>query len=68
MPPALNRFTRTLDKNMAETLFKLLMKYRPEDKSAKKERLLKAAEAREAGERRGRVSGKRATYFKHVPT
>jgi hypothetical protein len=53
---------------MAETLFKLLMKYRPEDKSAKKERLLKAAEAREAGERRGRVSGERATYFKHVPT
>ncbi|KAI3430727.1 hypothetical protein D9Q98_005313 [Chlorella vulgaris] len=49
VPPALNRFTRTLDKNMAETLFKLLMKYRPEDKSAKKERLLKAAEAREAG-------------------
>lgn len=26
VPPALNRFTRTLDKNMAESLFKLLMK------------------------------------------
>lgn len=49
VPPALNRFTRTLDKNMAETLFKLLMKYRPEDKAAKKERLLKEAQAREAG-------------------
>ncbi len=46
VPPALNRFTRTLDKNMAESLFKLLMKYRPEDKAAKKERLLKEAEVR----------------------
>ena len=44
VPPALNRFTRTLDKNMAESLFKLLMKYRPEDKAAKKERLLKEAQ------------------------
>jgi ribosomal protein L7Ae-like RNA K-turn-binding protein len=34
---------------MAETLFKLLLKYRPEDKAAKKERLLAAAAAREAG-------------------
>lgn len=46
VPPALNRFTRTLDKNMAESLFKLLMKYRPEDKAAKKERLLKEAQVR----------------------
>jgi len=50
VPPALNRFTRTLDKNMAESLFKLLLKYRPEDKAAKKERLLAAAAAREAGQ------------------
>jgi large subunit ribosomal protein L7Ae len=49
VPPALNRFTKTLDRNQAETLFKLLMKYRPEDKAAKKERLLKEAEARTAG-------------------
>ncbi len=49
MPPALNRFSRTLDKNMAESLFKLLLKYRPEDKAAKKQRLLAEAEARAAG-------------------
>lgn len=49
VPPALNRFTKTLDKASAETVFKLLMKYRPEDKSSKKERLLKEAEARSAG-------------------
>lgn len=36
MPPALNRFTKTLDKNAAFTLFKMLLKYRPEDKAAKK--------------------------------
>ena len=36
VPPALNRFTKTLDKNAAFTLFKMLLKYRPEDKAAKK--------------------------------
>ena len=50
VPPALNRFTRTLDKNLAENLFKLLMKYRPEDKASKKARLLAEAEARAAGQ------------------
>ena len=40
MPPALNRFTKAADKNLAETVFKLLLKYRPEDKAAKKQRLL----------------------------
>ena len=38
VPPALNRFTKTLDKNAAFTLFKMLLKYRPEDKAAKKVR------------------------------
>ncbi|KAL1060456.1 hypothetical protein V6Z11_1Z097300 [Gossypium hirsutum] len=38
-PEALNQFTKTLDKNLATSLFKLLLKYRPEDKAAKKERL-----------------------------
>lgn len=37
------------DKNQAETLFKLLLKYRPEDKKQKAERLKAEAEAREAG-------------------
>ncbi|EIE24581.1 L30e-like protein [Coccomyxa subellipsoidea C-169] len=49
VPPALNRFTKTADKNLAETVFKLLLKYRPEDKAAKKARLLREAEARAAG-------------------
>ena len=36
----MNRFTKTADKNLAETVFKLLLKYRPEDKATKKARLL----------------------------
>lgn len=40
VPPALHRFTKAADKNLAETIFKLLLKYRPEDKAAKKQRLL----------------------------
>ncbi|KAM4115727.1 hypothetical protein ACJW30_04G171500 [Castanea mollissima] len=46
---ALNQFNKILDKNLATNLFKLLLKYRPEDKSAKKERLLKRARAEAEG-------------------
>ncbi|KAL8230794.1 hypothetical protein R6Q57_000572 [Mikania cordata] len=49
VPPALNQFTKTLDKNLATTLFKMLLKYRPEDKAAKKERLQKRAQAESEG-------------------
>lgn len=49
VPPALNRFTQTIDKSTATTLFSLLMKYRPEDKVTKKERLLNEAQARAEG-------------------
>ncbi|KAI8475227.1 MAG: 50S ribosomal protein L30e-like protein [Monoraphidium minutum] len=50
VPPALNRFvTRHVDKSQAEALFKLLLKYRPEDKKEKRERLKAEAEARAAG-------------------
>lgn len=50
VPPSLNQFvTRTLDKNQAQTLFKLLVKYRPEDKKQKKDRLKAEAETRVAG-------------------
>ncbi|TXG70864.1 hypothetical protein EZV62_005799 [Acer yangbiense] len=49
VPPALNQFTKTLDKNLDTSLFKLLLKYRLEDKAAKKERLLKRAQAESEG-------------------
>ncbi|MCL7031677.1 hypothetical protein MKW94_026065, partial [Papaver nudicaule] len=41
VPPALNQFTKTLDKNLGISL--------PEDKAAKKERLLKRAQAESEG-------------------
>eukprot|EP00887_Chlorella_sp_A99_P007326 scaffold2.g7326.t1 len=62
VPPALNRFQRTLDKNTAAALFGLLLKYRPEDKAAKKQRLLKEAEARAAGQE---VEKKRPVVVKY---
>lgn len=45
VPPAINQFTSTLDKNAAQALFTLLEKYQPETKQAKKQRLLAAAAA-----------------------
>jgi len=49
VPPAINQFSKTLDKNTATQLFKLLNKYRPETKVEKKERLTLAAEQVAAG-------------------
>lgn len=51
VPPTINQFNRTLDKSVTNSLFKLLNKYRPEDKGEKKERLQAEAEAEAAGER-----------------
>jgi large subunit ribosomal protein L7Ae len=45
VPPAIHQFSRTVDKNQAQTLFRLLSAYRPESKQEKKERLLKEAES-----------------------
>lgn len=50
VPPSINQFTRTLDKNQATNLFKLLSKYQPESKEDKKQRLIKAAEAQAANQ------------------
>jgi len=47
IPPAINQFTTCLDKNGATELFRLLSKYRPEDKAAKKERLKAQAESKD---------------------
>lgn len=49
MPPAISQFSKTLDKNQAAELFKLLVKYQPETKAAKTERLEKLAQAKAAG-------------------
>lgn len=44
------QFQKTLDKNQAAELFKLLVKYQPETKAAKTQRLEKLAEAKAAGQ------------------
>jgi len=45
VPPAIAQFSHALDKNTATQLFKLLNKYRPEDKHEKKARLEATAAA-----------------------
>jgi large subunit ribosomal protein L7Ae len=50
IPPALMQFRNTLDKNGAAELFKLLVKYQPETKEAKQERLEATAAAAAKGE------------------
>merc|ERR1719350_1590495 len=49
VPPPINQFTQAADKQTATQLFRLMDKYRPETKQAKKERLRKRAEERAAG-------------------
>ncbi|KAJ3281000.1 60S ribosomal protein L8B, partial [Blyttiomyces sp. JEL0837] len=49
VPPAINQFSKVLDKNTATQAFKLLSKYRPETKVEKKARLSAAAAAVAAG-------------------
>jgi len=51
VPPPINHFTKTLDKNAATQLFKLLNKYRPESKLAKRRRLLAYAQAKKAAQK-----------------
>jgi large subunit ribosomal protein L7Ae len=64
VPPPINQFTNTLDKNLSLNLFKLLHKYRPEDAAAKKERIAALAAAKEAG---GEAQGgsKKPLYVKY---
>ena len=49
VPPSINQFSKTLDKNQATELLKVLVKYQPEDKKAKQQRLKEIAAAKEAG-------------------
>lgn len=53
VPPAVNQFAHTLDKNTATELFKLLAKYRPETKVDKRARLVAAAKAKTADGKAG---------------
>merc|ERR1712027_222859 len=50
VPPSINQFSQTLDKQTATQLFKLAAKYAPENKAEKKARLVARAKARAAGQ------------------
>merc|ERR1711879_766782 len=50
MPPAINQFNMTIDKNQAATLLRLLKKYTPETREAKKNRLLEMAQQKKDGQ------------------
>jgi large subunit ribosomal protein L7Ae len=49
VPPSLNQFTNTLDKNQAGQLFRLLNKYRPLAKKERQAQLVEMAEAQANG-------------------
>ena len=49
VPPPINQFRQTLDRQTATQMFKLLDKYRPESKQVKKQRLRARAQARASG-------------------
>mmetsp|Transcript_10711 Transcript_10711/g.29528 ORF Transcript_10711/g.29528 Transcript_10711/m.29528 type:complete len:263 (-) Transcript_10711:170-958(-) len=49
VPPSINQFTKTLNKNEAATVFTLLNKYRAPTKAAKKQRIKEAAAAAAEG-------------------
>ncbi|KAI9208085.1 50S ribosomal protein L30e-like protein [Polychytrium aggregatum] len=63
VPPAINQFSKTADKNTATQLFKLLNKYRPETKQEKKVRLTAAAEAAANGNKVDQ--GKKPVFVKY---
>ncbi|KAJ3014306.1 UNVERIFIED_CONTAM: 60S ribosomal protein L8B, partial [Siphonaria sp. JEL0065] len=62
VPPAINQFSKALDKNTATQAFKLLSKYRPETALEKKNRLTAAAEAKAAG---SKTETKKPTVVKY---
>jgi large subunit ribosomal protein L7Ae len=49
VPPAVNQFTKTLGKNEAATLFKMMNSYRPATPAVKKQQVKEAAAAKAAG-------------------
>lgn len=70
VPPSIHQFSRTLDKNQASELFKLLVKYQPETKAAKGTRLEALAKATAANENTtsGPASVTLKYGLKHVTT
>mmetsp|Transcript_4584 Transcript_4584/g.6503 ORF Transcript_4584/g.6503 Transcript_4584/m.6503 type:complete len:261 (+) Transcript_4584:73-855(+) len=69
VPPAINQFTKSLDKNQAMTVLTLLNKYRPETPAAKKQRIKEtAAAAASGGSAPARAAHQVKFGLKHVTT
>lgn len=67
VPPSVNQFTKTLNKNEAMTVFSLLNKYRPETPAAKKQRVKEAAAAAASGGAAPERAANQVKYgLKHV--
>lgn len=49
VPPAINQFTQSLDRQTAKSFFRLAHKYRPETKQQKRDRLKSVAEKKAEG-------------------
>merc|ERR1719310_2764875 len=62
MPPAINQFNSTIDKNQAATLLRLLKKYQPETREAKKARLMEMAQQKKDGQE---VKSKKPSVIKY---
>merc|ERR1719198_1302810 len=50
VPPAINQFNHSIDKNQATQLLKLCKKYMPETREAKKARLMEMAQQKKDGQ------------------
>ena len=66
VPPSVNQFSFTIEKDWAKRLFALLDKYRPEDKAQKKARLLaRAAEVAKLPKGEAPKPGPKPHFVKH---
>ncbi|KIO32282.1 hypothetical protein M407DRAFT_112297 [Tulasnella calospora MUT 4182] len=65
VPPAVNQFNHTLDKNTATQLFRFLNKYRPETKQEKQKRIHATAEKAAADREAKDKDAKRPIYVRH---
>ena len=69
VPPSINQFTKTLNKNEASTVFTLLNKYRAPTAAAKKQRIKEAAAAAAEGKEAPAKSANMIKFgLKHVTT
>merc|ERR1711972_21964 len=62
VPPAVNQFNGAVDKNQAASVLRLLKKYQPETREAKKQRLLEMAQQKKDGQE---VKTKKPTVIKY---